>query len=172
MVNQDILDELLAATRRHDEWAKLRQHLEDLTINVHLAIMLEPFLTYILKGSKTIESRFAKNAIAPYESVSVGDLVLLKAGPVVGSFRASSTYFTTLDEKSGLAKLRLEYGRAICATDDAFWNARADKRYATLIGIEEVRRLPPVPVPKRDMRGWVVVRAAERHPSDDLLSLW
>lgn len=33
--------------------------------NIHLGVFSEPYLTYMLKGEKTIESRFSKNRIAP-----------------------------------------------------------------------------------------------------------
>ena len=46
--------------------------------SVHLAILLEPYLQYILDGTKTVESRFSKNRIAPYNMVEPGDVVLLK----------------------------------------------------------------------------------------------
>jgi hypothetical protein len=130
--------------------------------------MVEPFLTYILSGEKTIESRFSKHAIAPFERVAIDDLVLLKAGPVVASFRVSSTCFMALGHPDGLARVRATYGRAICAEDDEFWSVRAGKRYATLLGIADVRKLPPVNVPKSDRRGWVILRpkrqaSVERH---------
>jgi hypothetical protein len=169
MAEQDILRELKAAALVHQEWATLAPLLDEPAVSIHLAVMLEPFLTYILDGKKTIESRFAKNAIAPYQNISTGDLVLLKAGPVVGSFRASAAEFKVLYDGE-LQRLRADYGEAICARDDEFWESRAEKRYATLIGIRDVRRLPPVGVPKRDMRGWVVLRAAAQ-PAEDLFSL-
>src|SRR3954452_18990778 len=156
MGEQRILDELHAATLEYEEWAALASVLTDPAVSVHVAVMLEPFLTYVLDGRKTIESRFAKNAIAPYQNISTGDLVLLKAGPVVGSFRVSSTQFVTLYD-GALDRLRRQHGQAICAEEDEFWDARADKRYATLMGVHDVRRLPPVTIPKRDMRGWVVL---------------
>lgn len=170
MSDQRIMGELHAAAREHEEWAALATLLNDPAVGVHLAVMLEPFLSYILNGQKTIESRFSKNAIAPYGRVAVGDLVLLKAGPVVGSFRVALADFITLTDGE-LARLRREYSAAICADGDEFWDARADKRYATLTGVSDVRKLPPVTVSKRDMRGWVVLRAAEPEPADDLLSL-
>jgi hypothetical protein len=155
---QAIIDALDAASHRHREWAALAGWLANPNVGVHLAVMLEPYLSFILSGQKTIESRFAKNAIAPYRRVAVGDLVLLKAGPVVGSFSASSVNCLALGQ-GDLAELRRDHALAICAEDDEFWQARADKRYATLIGISDVRKLPAVAVPKRDMRGWVVLRA-------------
>jgi hypothetical protein len=171
MTGPVIMDELRAATRDHEEWAALAPVLDDRAVGVHLAVMLEPFLSYILNGQKTIESRFSKNAIAPYRQVAEGDLVFLKAGPVVGSFRVPSVTFVTLGE-GDLFRLRREYSRAICAEDDAFWQARAGKRYATLVGIADVRKIPPVPVSKRDMRGWAVIRPSARRSPDERPGLW
>lgn len=34
--------------------------------NLHLGIFTEPRLTYMLEGKKTIESRFSKNKILPF----------------------------------------------------------------------------------------------------------
>lgn len=153
-----ILDELRTAAATDPAWAAaLGPALTDLHVGVHLAVMVEPFLSLILDGTKAIESRFSKNAIAPYQRVSKRDVVLLKAGPVVGSFQVSSTTYTVLAD-GDLARLRDQYADAIGAHDDEFWAARAGKRYATLLGVAEVHRLPPVPVSKRDMRGWVIVR--------------
>lgn len=153
-----ILDEIHTAIREYPAWAELRHILDDPSFGVHLAVMVGPYLSYILAGRKTVESRFSKNAIAPYRCITVGDIVLLKAGPVVGSFRVSSIDFVVLNDRE-LARLRRDYSEAICAEGDEFWHVRSDMRYATLIGIEDVRKLPAITVSKRDMRGWVVLRA-------------
>jgi hypothetical protein len=152
-----ILDEIRTAAKEYPEWVKLLPIFDDPSIGVHLAVMVRPYLSYILIGRKTIESRFSKNAIAPFRRIAVGDLVLLKAGPVVGSFRVSSTEFIVLNDRE-LARLRRDHSESICADGDEFWHARSDKKYATLIGIEDVRKLSAVTVSKRDMRGWVVLR--------------
>lgn len=170
MSDQLIMDQLRAATREHEEWAALAAPFGDATVGIHLAVMAEPFLSYLLNGLKTIESRFSKNAIAPFGRVAIGDLVILKAGPAVGSFEVASAEFITL-AGGELAPLRRKYSTAICAEDDEFWNTRVDKRYVTLTGVSDARTLPPVTVSKRDRRGWVVLRAAELNPADDLLSL-
>ncbi|MCI9434957.1 MAG: hypothetical protein HFI86_06785 [Bacilli bacterium] len=36
---------------------------------IHLGIFSEPYLTYMLEGKKTIESRFSKNKIVPYNKI-------------------------------------------------------------------------------------------------------
>lgn len=98
--------------------------------------------------------------IAPYQRVSEGDVVLLKAGLVRASFRASSVEFVELDD-SERTRLVRDCSDAICA-DEAFWRAREDKQYATLIGISEVRLLTPIRISKSDRRGWLVLRESAR----------
>jgi hypothetical protein len=133
---------------------------------IHLAVMIEPYLTYILSGRKTIESRFSKNLIPPYRRILPDDLVLLKAGPVVGAFRAGSVECVDLDQHE-MNRLRTDYSDAICADDD-FWYARDGKNYATLIGIAEVHVLPPVSIAKRDRRGWLVLRPSRASQVEQL----
>jgi len=153
---QLILDELREAAQRYGAWAGLPE-LFDETVGIHVAVMREPFLSLLFDGGKTVESRFSKNAITPYQRIAVGDVVCLKAGPVVGSFKASSTEFVALNDAE-FERLWRDYRVAICAHDERFWEARIDKRYATLVGVEDVRQLPPVPISKRDRRGWVTLR--------------
>jgi hypothetical protein len=152
-----ILHQIAAAADTHDVWKQLELFTGKAAgVGIHIACMLEPFLGYILEGKKTIESRFSKPLIPPYQRVAFGDVVLLKAGPIVASFRASSVEFVELDDDQ-LARLMQDYSTEICA-DDAFWRARQEKRYATLIGIADVRRLIPLKVDKRDRRGWMTLR--------------
>ena len=54
---------------------------------IHLAVVNEPYLQFILQGKKTIESRFAMHRAAPYRQISPGDIVLMKsAGQAVQSY--------------------------------------------------------------------------------------
>jgi hypothetical protein len=163
---QQLLSGLQTAAQHHQEWATLGILENESPVAIHLAVMVEPFLTHILSGEKTIESRFSRRAIAPFERAAIGDLVLLKAGPVVGSFRVSSTNFITLHDSNDLMQVRAAYGRAICAEDDDFWNARSGKRYATLLGVADVRKLPPTHIPKSDRRGWVVLQSRRQTPGE------
>lgn len=152
-----ILTQIAEAADTYEDWKRLELFAgASATAGIHVAIMVEPFLTYILNGKKTIESRFSKPLIAPYRRVAVGDIVLLKAGPVVASFRASSAQFVELDDRERVRLIR-DYSDAICA-DRAFWDDRADKHYATLLGIGDVRQLTPLKVDKRDRRGWLILR--------------
>jgi len=122
--------------------------------NLHLAVMVEPYLTFVLEGKKTVESRFTANRCAPYGRVESGDIILLKrvSGPVCGACRVAQVWYYELDP-SAVSFIRREFASAICAPDPAFWEARKDAAFATLIRITDVVRLDPIGVNKRDRRG-------------------
>ncbi|OAI51261.1 hypothetical protein AYO44_05010 [Planctomycetaceae bacterium SCGC AG-212-F19] len=128
---------------------------------VHLAVFVEPFLGYVLDGSKTVESRFSINRCAPFGKVSPGDVVLLKraGGPVVGIARVRTVWSYELDESSW-AVIRKRFAKALRAQAPEFWERRRGATYATLMLIDQVLALEPVKWEKRDRRGWVVVRSA------------
>ena len=125
---------------------------------LHLAVFIEPFLSYVLEGKKTIESRFSRHPIAPYRTVSAGDVVLMKVsgGPIVGVTRIGEVWNYELDPATW-RKIRHEYADALCALDPHFWAARSAARYATLMALEAVSAIDPLPFRKRDRRGWVVL---------------
>ena len=62
---------------------------------LHLAILVEPYLQFILEGRKTVESRFSVRRGAPYGTVQRGDVVVLKrsGGPVVGLAQVAHVWF-------------------------------------------------------------------------------
>lgn len=163
MIEDRILAEIREAADTHRDWESLGVFSgRSSPYGLHLAVMVEPFLTYILDGSKTIESRFSKNMIAPFKRVHEGDVVFLKSGPLVASFRATSPEFIELDETER-KRLARDHSDEIRA-DEEFWQARQGKNYATLIGISEVRPLTPVKVSKNDRRGWIVLRDSTDGP--------
>lgn len=121
--------------------------------NIHIAIMSEPFLSYVLEGKKTVESRFSLNRIAPYGKAHTDDIVFMKSGPIVGYFIVSWVKMFDLSEYP-ISEIAREYGTAICA-DEAFWKRKSDKRYVTLMGIKDVQALTPAKITKLDQRAWV-----------------
>ncbi|MBK7534008.1 MAG: hypothetical protein IPI49_01290 [Myxococcales bacterium] len=134
---------------------------------VHLAVLVEPFLGYVLDGSKTIESRFAIRRLAPYGHVHAGDVVLLKAasGPVAGICAVEETWFFQLNCER-VASIRKEFGKAMRADTPAFWEQRKAAAFASLMRVGKVRALPkPMACPKRDRRGWVVLRPGSQEHS-------
>ena len=127
-----------------------------LDVGVHLAIFIEPYLTAVLEGKKTIESRFAVTRRPPYECVEPNDYILLKrsGGPVTGLALAKSISFYRLSP-AVLADIRRKFARQLFALDDGFWQARAEKLYATLIELEDPISIEPFSIEKRDRQGWV-----------------
>ena len=82
------LNELLEQVDGHHFWLTYLSDAARPTsrIGIHLAIFAEPFLSMVLSGEKTIESRFSRNRCAPYGEIYDGDIILLKevAGPICG----------------------------------------------------------------------------------------
>jgi hypothetical protein len=127
-----------------------------------LAIFVEPFLTAVLDGRKTIESRFGVHRRPPYLRVSADDYILLKrsGGPVVGLALAKSAEFYQLSP-AVLAEMRAKFAFQLFALDDEFWESRASKQYATLIELNYPMEIAPMPFAKRDRQGWVTFGRAE-----------
>lgn len=123
---------------------------------LHLAVFVEPYLTWILEGRKTIESRFSRCRAAPYQAISADDLILLKraAGPIIGLCRAAAAEFHCLNPAT-FRRLKASYSAALCAHDPNFWAERSRARFATLVHLTDIHRLPPIACSKKDRRGWV-----------------
>ena len=128
----------------------------------HLAIFTPPFLDLILDGKKTIEGRFSRVRCAPFEAVEEGDVVLMKesGGFVCGAFVVARVEtFRNLNSVL-LNNLETNYSKGLCAdADPLYWKKRADCKYATLLHVGSLQRFgKPFPFPKKDRRGWVVLK--------------
>jgi hypothetical protein len=130
-------------------------------IGIHLAIFAEPFLSMVLSGEKTIESRFSRNRCAPYGEIDDGDIILVKevAGPICGLVLARRIWCYELGIEP-IDRIRRRFGTAIRA-DDNFWASRTDAHYATLIELDTPASIAPVNCDKRDRRGWVSLRSRQ-----------
>jgi hypothetical protein len=130
-------------------------------IGIHLAIFGEPFLSMVLSGEKTIESRFSRNRCAPFGEIDDGDIILLKevAGPICGIVLARRTWCYDLMVES-IGHIRDRFGAGIRA-DSEFWDSRADALYATLIELATPAPISPISCDKRDRRGWVSLRSRQ-----------
>jgi hypothetical protein len=126
--------------------------------SLHLAVMIEPYLRFVLDGSKTVESRFSVNRCAPYDRVKKGDVVLFKkpGGPIVGLSRVAETWFYRLDPDSW-RDIKDEFSSALAVQDASFWEQRQKASFASLMLLRDVRPIDPVSFEKRDRRGWVVL---------------
>jgi hypothetical protein len=152
----------LQTVARHDQvWSGVvdaHVHGSEDQIGIHLAIVLEPYLEFILDGTKSVESRFSRNGCAPFGRVAAGDVVLLKrsSGPVVGLCTVSDVWDYKLTSGT-LIEIKDRFGPAICAPE-GFWEDRREAAFATLMRIDGAVPLPDLAVPKKDRRGWVVLR--------------
>lgn len=132
--------------------------LDNRSSQLHLAIFVEPYLSFILEGKKTVESRFSSVRCAPYARVRSGDVILLKraGGPVSGLCFVNSAWFYELDRNT-LGEIRQKFSDQICPAESTFWTSREGTSFATLISLTDVKRVPEFSVHKRDRRGWVVL---------------
>lgn len=131
----------------------------DLHRGIHLAIFVDPYLSYIMKGLKTIESRFSVHKVAPFQQVHAGDWILLKqsGGPVIGFCEVAEPMYFRVDP-SMLQSIKEKYGDEILAPLE-FWKEHEKSRYCTLLKIHDVKPIiRPFAVIKRDQRGWIVLK--------------
>lgn len=154
----NLIEHLIEVTKRDNFWCNYLKEINNtqpLPFSFHLAIMVEPFLTFVMNGRKTVESRFSINKCAPYNYVDKGDVVILKesGGPVAGICKINYASFHIL-QNGELEFIRKNFSEVICATGAEFWEERKSKSYATLMMIDEVLPLEPFNYIKKDRRGW------------------
>lgn len=133
---------------------------------IHLVIFRQPYLDYILSGAKTVESRFLMRRGPPYNRVQAGDRLVLKqaGGPLRACARVAEVQYYADLTPATLHKLLDDYASQLCLEPD-FAAQLAGRRYAVLITLAQVQTLdPPLPLHRRDGRGWVVLDATEQAP--------
>jgi dephospho-CoA kinase/ASC-1-like (ASCH) protein len=129
---------------------------------VHLAILNEPYLSLILDGTKTIESRFSQKRMIPYRQVDKGDIIILKksGGAIVGLFEANTIDYFEPFNTDDVIKIKSEYNERLCCSDD-FWSQKSTSRYATLIKIENLFKLESIRASFKNRQAWIL--GAELH---------
>ena len=130
---------------------------------IHLAVFTEPYLQYMLDGTKTVESRFSIKGCAPYGRVSPNDTLLLKkaGGPIVAVCEIGAVWFYRL-KPATLGAIRRRFSKALCADEPAFWEDRKHATFATLMTVKNLRKIDPICCGKRDRRGWVVLTRCQQ----------
>lgn len=129
---------------------------------IHLGVFVEPYLTFILEGKKTIESRFSVNKHAPFEQVQIGDILILKrsSGPVCGLCRISYVWYYRVDPTTW--RQIQSHATALCMDASPFWEKKKAASYASLMQIEDVCRIPDLEISKIDPQSWIVLRQAQK----------
>lgn len=123
--------------------------------NIHLGVFTEPYLTYMLEGKKTIESRFSKNKILPYNQINKNDIVIVKksSGNVVAYFTIKEVIFYNLSI-TPISEIKAKYNEQLCV-DENFWIIKKSSNYATLIIIDNLVKLKPFHINKKGMQTWI-----------------
>ena len=126
----------------------------------HLAIFKGDGANLILSGKKTIESRFSRKKNVPFLQISAGDLVYIKPSgkDIIGQFMVKKVIFIDGLEIREIREIRERWGKEL-AVDEAYWKRKETAKYGTLIFIGEVDAFitSPIKIPKKDLRGWVVL---------------
>lgn len=122
---------------------------------IYLGIFCEPYLTYMLEGKKTIESRFSKNKIIPYNQITKDDIVIVKksSGNVLAYFKIKEVLFFDLNTIS-IEEIKSKYNKQLCV-DETFWISKKNSNYATLIIIDNLFKLNPFHINKKGMQTWI-----------------
>jgi len=145
----------------HEQWwprADLFSQTPHRANSLHLAIFVEPFLTFVLDGRKTIESRFSIHRRPPFGCVRSGDLVLVKrsGGPIVAVAEVSKVWYYELDSQAWNF-IRRKFSKQLCVDDPEFWESKSSAYFATLMQFARIEKLDEIECSKRDRRGWVVL---------------
>lgn len=125
----------------------------------HIAILKQPFFDMVLSGEKTIESRWSMVKVAPYKKVSVGDKILLKetCKDVTATANVKKVQFYELTPEL-VEDIRIKYGKQIGTDKFEDWKSTLQKRYCTLIWLDEVTPVAPIKVKRSNGAGWIVLK--------------
>lgn len=127
----------------------------------HLAIFKGNGGEKILTGEKTIESRFSRRKSPPFGAISSGDLVYIKptGKEIIGEFRVQKVLFFDGIEDADIKDIKERYGKGLAIDDIDYWKGKSGSKYGTLIFIGDSARYltSPIKIPKKDLRGWVVL---------------
>jgi ASC-1-like (ASCH) protein len=137
---------------------------------IHLAILQEPYLTMLIDGRKTCESRFSLKRIAPYNQIEIGDLVYFKrsSGPIIAKAIVKSRLFKHLEgliihknrridtwnPNDTAESLFKQYNHEICATPE-YMESKQTAKFATLIWFEKIEQIKPFEWKQAGQQGWI-----------------
>jgi hypothetical protein len=162
-----IIDQLIKELERNTEWREeyVKLTKNDSSIGVHLAIFTEPYLTLLLEGKKTIESRFSIKNLSPFGKVSSGDIILVKRGGglILAAFVVENVLYYNRLNSPKLQEIEKKFGRLICTyVDQDFWKSRLQVKYGTLINVGKLMHFTPFESNKADRTAWATLRTKSR----------
>jgi hypothetical protein len=126
----------------------------------HIGVFGPKLMEKVLSCEKRVDIRLSQKAIAPYQQISRGDLILVKlsGGKVYGEARVENVLFYDRLNQNKLNRLKERYQRK-SQTDDRFWRQSKRANYATVIFLTGIKRyLSPIVINKKDRSGWKVIK--------------
>ena len=125
----------------------------------HIAILRQPFFDMIMSGEKTIESRWSMHKIAPYGKVNIGDEILLKetGKDVTATAQVKRVEYYELTP-AVVEEIRMNYGKQIGVDRFKNWQSFLEKKYCTLIWIDNIKQISPLSVKRSNGAGWILLK--------------
>lgn len=125
----------------------------------HIAILRKSYYDMVLNGEKTIESRWSMHKVAPYNKVSVGDEILLKetGKDVTATAKVKDVKYFELTPQL-VDDIRIKYGKQIGTDKLEDWKSTIQKKYCTLIWLDDVKEIKPMKVQRSNGAGWIVLK--------------
>ena len=113
----------------------------------------------VLNGEKTIESRWSMHKVAPYNKVSVGDKILLKetGKDVTATAKVKDVRYYELTPQI-VEDIKIKYGKEIETEKFEDWQTTLQKKYCTLIWLDDVKKIKPIKVQRSNGAGWIALK--------------
>ena len=128
----------------------------------HLAILSKrlKLLDKIIKGEKTIESRWYKSKKTPYGNIKKGDTIYFKnsGDPVTVKAEVEKSLFFDL-RFTDVKEILKDYSKQICIQETAIEKYK-DKNYCTLVFLKAVEKIEPFNINKSGyclMSAWITL---------------
>lgn len=117
----------------------------------------------ILSSEKTIESRWYKHKVKPWNAIVAGDRIYFKNSgePVTATARVSRVQQFELTSMEDVKEIVRKYGKKICLaeSDPTTWGALP--RYVILIHVSDPKSVKPFSISKKgygSAAAWMVMR--------------
>lgn len=125
----------------------------------HVAVLKPEYIEAILDGRKTVESRLSRTRREPLHKVSVGDIVYFKqsSGGYKAAARVDRVEYHERLSPEGVRRIKSRVNTRVLGSS-AYWKAKRDARYATLVWLKDVQHTSHGPAIDRLYgRAWVVM---------------
>ena len=119
--------------------------------------MKSKFYNLLIKGEKTIESRWSLKKIAPYNKINVNDVIYFKeSGKQIINYKAivQKVKFFEINEKT-FNFIYKNYKNNICMQYFDNLEIYKNKKYCTLIWITNLQKINPIKFIHKGQTAWI-----------------